>query len=220
MPRDSWRVFCQDPAEIWAARNFASCRDSWHESRRILVTRNISSLRAVILGRTLNEIQPRFWPPGIHRPIKILGENHAEIPTEILAAGNSSSRRDSWRESRQDPAEILAAGNSSSHRDSWREARKDHAEILAAGKFASRLESRRDSRREPCQDSKFRRPKSRRDSDWDRGRILPRSQLPFYKGNEKLFAGLTIDHEREIPDYSAHLLFYSYTVVFFVQNLK
>ena len=42
---------------------------------------------AEILGENHAEIPPRFWPPGIHRPAEILGENHAEIPPRFWPPG-------------------------------------------------------------------------------------------------------------------------------------
>ena len=100
-----------------------------------------------------------------------------------------SSRRESWRDSRQDPGEILAAGIFASRRESWRDSKNDPGEILAARDPGENLAgipvrfplgTRRDSDRE----EKSRRPKSRQDSRQDFGGILPRSRSLFYQGRD------------------------------------
>ena len=110
------------------------------------------SLPVANLGEIPGKIVPRFLPPWICSSARILarfavafrrdfGHQDYCFPVRILvrfAAGlrrdfgrqDFSSRRESWRDSRQDPGEILAAGNFISQRESC----QDPGEIPAGKK--------------------------------------------------------------------------------------
>ena len=112
--RQSWRDSWQDRAEVFATID-------------LLLGGNLGEIRGSIparfwlpglllcgenLGEIRSRIAPRFWPPGF----LLLGEIRGRIWARFWPPGIFASRRESWRDSRQDLGEILAAGNFVSQR--------------------------------------------------------------------------------------------------------
>ena len=90
-------------------KNFASCRQSWQDSRqdRAKIFATVNLLLGENLGEIRGRIPARFWPLGISFP----GENLAGIPVRFqpgrkITVANISPR--SRRVSRRDRGEIAA----------------------------------------------------------------------------------------------------------------
>ena len=157
------------------------------------------SLPVANLGEIPGKIAPIFLPPWICFSARNLASFAVGFrrdfscrdycfPARILvsfAAGSRqnfgrrdfSSRREPWRDLRQDPGEILAAGIFASRRESWRDSKNDPGEILAAG-IPARFPP---GRKIPAAKIS---PGSWRDSRQDFSGIPPRSWSLFYQGRD------------------------------------
>ena len=145
-------------------KNFASCRQSWRDSRqdcaKIFATVNL--LPGENLGEIRGSIPGRFWPPGLLLPGENLGKIRGRIAPRFWRPGFFLLGENLGEIRGRIPARFWPPG------------------ISFPGENLAGIPARFPPGRK-IQAAKIS-PGSRRDSRRDRGGIPPRSRFSFYKG--------------------------------------